>query len=371
MEVEALLYMKSGMTAFTVTKNNKPKIKIATTMKLTSTLVLFKNPLPLVLLCLCMFGFLSSAIAQEIKITDSGGSDITEINIQAEVGSSSEVWYMLGASNLSSNGVLTLTVGRASGPFSISTQSGGPYGNSISLNANSDGAIDQVPIYIKYEPTADATSHTDFISHTSEGITTKDLTLKGSTQGTLPVELTSFSAKRRQADVLLEWHTASESNNSHFEVEMAGSANAAFTKVDQVRSKAGNSSIAARYNYTHAGHRFSGTLYYRLKQVDLDGTYAYSKVVAVDMPSVAYASLHVAPNPLSEASKVYYTSTADGKATLVLHTTTGKRVYTQTIDVFAGHNMLQLPPFQQLSTGLYILTVEQEGQTYRVKIVKK
>ncbi|WP_162903178.1 T9SS type A sorting domain-containing protein [Taibaiella koreensis] len=94
----------------------------------------------------------------------------------------------------------------------------------------------------------------------------------------LPVSLTDFTAARKENSVQLSWATATEKNASHFEIERSqdGSQFAAVGKV-----AARNIATGASYSYTDntAG---AATVYYRLKNVDRDGSAEYSKVVVVE-----------------------------------------------------------------------------------------
>jgi hypothetical protein len=98
----------------------------------------------------------------------------------------------------------------------------------------------------------------------------------------LPVTLAAFTAQAVQnRDALLRWTTASEVNSARFEVERSLDGKS-FTKVGQLAAK-GNSTTASDYSFTDKGvaNLASGQVYYRLHQVDLDGTAAYSPVRVV------------------------------------------------------------------------------------------
>lgn len=101
----------------------------------------------------------------------------------------------------------------------------------------------------------------------------------------LPVELSRFSAKKKNSkDVLVEWATASENNVSHFEIEVSRSSGQynqnKFEKIGEVKAE-GNSAAEKQYNFIDAEQNKYGTHYYRLKTIDIDGRYAYSAVKAV------------------------------------------------------------------------------------------
>tara|TARA_R110000744_G_scaffold207198_1_gene325799 strand:+ start:3258 stop:3998 length:741 start_codon:yes stop_codon:yes gene_type:complete len=95
------------------------------------------------------------------------------------------------------------------------------------------------------------------------------------TQQTLPVDLTSFKAVRIEDNVRLEWTTASELNNDYFEVLKSYDGEAFFI-VGYVDGH-GTSSKVIDYSYTDSEPRQA---YYRLKQLDYDGQFEYSDVVA-------------------------------------------------------------------------------------------
>ncbi len=123
----------------------------------------------------------------------------------------------------------------------------------------------------------------------------------------LPVELTAFTGKWANGATDLNWATASESNSSHFVVERSTGRDAAFQAIGQVQS-AGNSSSLQAYKLrdAEAGAQGAAILYYRLRQVDVDGQQAYSPVVAVTVGKLQAATpqLSVYPNPTSDAKAV-------------------------------------------------------------------
>ncbi|MER2996173.1 T9SS type A sorting domain-containing protein [Pontibacter populi] len=111
----------------------------------------------------------------------------------------------------------------------------------------------------------------------------------------LPVELLSFKGKATQSGIELQWETASESNNDRFEVERSLDGKT-FDKIGSVDG-AGTTSTKQKYNYTDYVNR-AGIFYYRLRQVDFDGTDDYSKTIAVRLQSLpGGGKFAVYPNP--------------------------------------------------------------------------
>ncbi len=292
---------------------------------------------------------------------------LTEFSTDVNTPSASQT-YTVSGTNL--EGGITVA-GPATLEFKVSLDNTNFYRTlSVPLAAGAT-SIGETTIYVRYEP-AEAGPHSATITQSSPNATAVTLAANGSTsKSSLPVELISFQARSNANEVTLLWATASEKDNSHFEVEMAANPEAGFTRIGKVHSKAGTSSVTTnyllKYNLTSAG-----THYFRLKQVDLDGTATYSKVVAVETEgTLAGATVVVAPNPLNYNSKVVIAADADGKASLVLQSMAGKQLYQKTVAVSKGQNEVQLPLYDQLQNGLYILTVELQGQRYQVKVVKQ
>jgi len=115
----------------------------------------------------------------------------------------------------------------------------------------------------------------------------------------LPIELISFNATVQQAEVKLQWATASELNNDFFTIQRSQDAE---NWEDMVEVKgAGNSNERIDYETTD-GLPFLGISYYRLKQTDFDGQYTYSEVRRVEVTQ-GY-QLKVSPNPSSGAFRI-------------------------------------------------------------------
>ena len=116
----------------------------------------------------------------------------------------------------------------------------------------------------------------------------------------LPVTLGSFDVKTTEQANLLQWSSLTESNNTGFEVQQSvGHANG-FTKIGFVDSKAknGNSQTEIRYAFEDKNPVNGATVFYRLKQVDMDGKSSYSAIRTIK-PGEFNAAWKVYPNPSS------------------------------------------------------------------------
>lgn len=254
-------------------------------------------------------------------------------------------------------------------PFQIAqSDQESAYGTSLTIT--NSGSV-STTIYVRYRSLGNDPV-TSNITHASFGMTSVEAPVYGITLATLPVELISFTAEQQRNSTLLKWATASEKDNAYFDIEMSDNAAEGFTKIDKVESKVVNSNTLTKYTYKHLYAGKGGTRYYRLKQNDLNGTFKYSNVVSVEAESeVSGNSVRVAPNPLNYNSKVYFTAAASGKATLRLTAIAGKQVYQKEVDVQAGENEIQLPVYDTLKNGIYVLTIEVEGKRQQVKVVKQ
>ena len=112
-------------------------------------------------------------------------------------------------------------------------------------------------------------------------------------ESVLPVSLVHFTAQRQNTDVLLNWQTSSEENNKGFEVYRSIDG-INFSQIGFV-SGAGNSSVLLNYSYTDETE-LSGKIYYRLKQIDIDGNGKYSPIVYVNGSNDYAVSFY--PNPV-------------------------------------------------------------------------
>jgi hypothetical protein len=163
----------------------------------------------------------------------------------------------------------------------------------------------------------------------------------------LPVELTRFTAEPLGADALLKWATASEKNNDYFEVEASADGHT-FRPIGRV---AGYGTSAQAHDYQlidpAIAHYAANPVYYRLRQVDLNGTANYSPVRPVAV--AGQSGLTLFPNPTRAAATLL--GAAPGAAVVVFDAV-GRQVLATTADT-AGTAPLALPP--GLAVGVYVV----------------
>ncbi|MGI8893600.1 MAG: T9SS type A sorting domain-containing protein [Bacteroidia bacterium] len=181
----------------------------------------------------------------------------------------------------------------------------------------------------------------------------------------LPVELLSFDAQMKRREVEVKWTTATETNNDYFIVEKSSDA-LNFEAFAQVKG-AGNSVSLKNYN-TIDKFPFIGYNYYRLKQVDFDGKYEYSKTVAVNnIPSLLFA---LSPVPATDIITVYYNADVSEVCSIVLIDAQGRIILEKEIYTEEGYNIFNFD-ISDIAKGVYLMKIENKsGENYSSKMIK-
>jgi Secretion system C-terminal sorting domain len=183
----------------------------------------------------------------------------------------------------------------------------------------------------------------------------------------LPVDLVQFLANRNADEtVSLSWSTAQEVNSSYYDVERSADL-ASWTKLGSVAAK-GFSSVTVNYGYKDATP-LPGTGFYRLKMVDLDGKFKYSKVISVSSDPSTQA-LVIYSNPFTDEVRVKVNIAQADNLTLTITDMVGKSYLRQNYNAQAGDNFINLTP-SATAQGIYILHIR--GNTYdkTVKLLKQ
>jgi hypothetical protein len=190
--------------------------------------------------------------------------------------------------------------------------------------------------------------------------------------GPLPVELTEFTARNvRNKDAALAWRTASEKNNDHFDVERSFDGTA-FAKIGQV---AGHGSTLSPNSYalTDAGvaRLATGAVYYRLRQVDTDGTATYSPVRTVAFAQVANPAISLFPNPATAATQLDLTELPAGAYQVSVLDATGRTVLRHVLTAGSVH----LLDLSSCASGTFLVLVRGQnggsGSVFTKRLAKE
>ncbi|GAB2855340.1 hypothetical protein GCM10027044_13960 [Hymenobacter ruber] len=198
------------------------------------------------------------------------------------------------------------------------------------------------------------------------------LTVSNTTQP-LPVELVSFAAQRQGEAAYLTWATASEKNSAYFEAE-ASPDGTAFRPVGRVAAQ-GNSTQHHNYSLTDANltHYAAPLVYYRLRQVDQDGTASYSTVrtLAVSGAPVTFRAA-AWPNPAQPGvtTQLQVSGPDAGQPVeLTLTDAAGRVLARRTVSAASGP--MALPEADGRAAGVYLLRVRQGASQQMVRLLRK
>ena len=184
----------------------------------------------------------------------------------------------------------------------------------------------------------------------------------------LPIELVTFNGKSQGKRNLLNWTTASETNNDYFTVEKSPDA-LSFQPLTKVAG-AGNSSTTLNYS-TYDDNPINGVTYYRLKQTDYNGKFTYSSIISVNNSWTNVSVNNVRPNPTNDNINFDFYTSVSGKVTVQILDITGRLVENEIQNVTEGNSTLQ-GKMEDLSNGVYFLRVsfDKTGEVSVTKVVK-
>ena len=154
----------------------------------------------------------------------------------------------------------------------------------------------------------------------------------------LPVEFISFEPKCIDNQTVIKWTTAAEINNSHFEIQHSTDGNS-WSTIDSVQG-AGNSTTVINYEQPVKVNSNQEVDYYRLKQVDFDGTSAHSDIKTCSCGGgLGITSLY--PNPSDGEVNILINSTEGGTLSLKIYDAVGKLVLSNQTNIHQGTNLIQ------------------------------
>lgn len=185
--------------------------------------------------------------------------------------------------------------------------------------------------------------------------------------GALPVELSSFSSTVLNNNVILNWVTASELNNSGFDIERMSLATGDWKVAGNVSGN-GTTLLSSDYTFTDKNIT-SGRYNYRIKQIDFNGNFEFfnlSNEVEIGTPSKFELSQNY-PNPFNPETKIKYELPNDGFVSIKVFDNSGKEVAILVNEnVSAGYHTVNFKA-SSLSSGIYFYKFETEGF---VKVMK-
>ena len=171
---------------------------------------------------------------------------------------------------------------------------------------------------------------------------------------TLPITLSSFTVSMINNDYAnLQWVTSAELNNEYFDVQRSADGKT-FESIGRVE---GMGTSLVRHDYELNDEQpLDGMSYYRLKQVDFDGTSSYSPIQSLNNVQVVLTSddVNVFPNPATTEINVAVQMKKEGDQEIQIVDLAGRLVYSQTQNFYEGQNQFKMP-LDNLPTGFYFV----------------
>lgn len=182
-----------------------------------------------------------------------------------------------------------------------------------------------------------------------------------SDQSSLPVRLAMFDVTQEEQTALLKWSASDAENFARFEIERSPDAES-WTTIGREHAAGQGREIRQYTFHDLLSNVFSQRLYYRIKMIDLDNSYAYSPIKTIALK--ASAQLGIYPNPAERKSEIRLKIPGDlSSADLKIISLNGLEVYRKT---GVSGSSVKLP---DLPTGIYIISVDQGGHVLKEKIL--
>jgi hypothetical protein len=258
--------------------------------------------------------------------------------------------------NVSTGGSVTLiTGGGAAGSSYVWTANG------VTLAGQTTATITQNPIVTTRYVVSGITAQGSCASSVAVVITVNNIPL--------PVELISFTAQWNEKMPTLFWVTAMEKNSAYFDIERSYDGRT-FSAIGK-REAAGTTSSRTNYQFVDDKLRqgTTATVYYRLRQVDVDGTFVYSPVRTLRVAGAAQVfNAEAFPNPYDKTMSVQFNAFGTDAVTLTVRNVLGQTVLTKTVIAAAGVHKEEISEAGALPLGMYYLTIRQGGQQQVVRV---
>lgn len=196
----------------------------------------------------------------------------------------------------------------------------------------------------------------------------------GSQPSPLPVELVEFTGyhDEQQYVNVLNWKTASELNNDYFVVQRSLDG-VNFINVGQIEGK-GTTNEETNYSFIDENPAV-GRNYYRLRQVDFDGSSEFSDVISIDVKGVALTTkiINYYPNPTMGKLNIEMQVADDGTYDLTIVDVTGKVVYHGRLDVVRANRHIIEVDATDFAQGAYIINMVERsrGDSHQLKFIKQ
>lgn len=196
----------------------------------------------------------------------------------------------------------------------------------------------------------------------ADGFFIDNLKLVKSTTSLLPVSWIDFTAQKSSNTSVLHWTAGFDGKFDHYEIQRSANGTD-FATIGSVAKDGGNAYIDET--------PLNGANYYRMKAVDVDGVYSYSKMVLVNFDNIN-ASISYYPNPVQNILNVVTNNTKNETLNFEISSLTGQVVYSERHSLSAGSNRVQIDT-HGFANGVYVLKIKDGNNSLRsvMKVMKQ
>ena len=196
-------------------------------------------------------------------------------------------------------------------------------------------------------------------------------------ENSLPVELTSFTLSSSGKGINLAWSTATESNNLGWDVESSSQnsevSSQKWTKIGFVAGK-GTTTESQSYEFQVESSKFNATgLQFRLKQIDLDGSVSYSKILTYTEIPTVFGVRQNYPNPFNPTTNIRFDLPKSANVKIVVSNILGQQIAVVADREFSAGTNIEVPfNAANLASGLYYytITVDHKSVTKTMMLMK-
>jgi|GEM_PF-1117737 len=183
----------------------------------------------------------------------------------------------------------------------------------------------------------------------------------------LPISILDFSGKLNGTKVDLFWSTSSESNSDRFDVERSTDG-INFSPIGTVKAK-GTSSVTSHY-VSADPLPVKGMNYYRLKMIDKDGAYIYSKTIAIQVNKAEDMTVKIMPNPFTSKLDIYINLPRNSDVTIDFVDMNGIAVLTKKVKGYKGYNWFSFSDLDKVPSAAYMLKLSTDDGIVTQKLIK-
>lgn len=183
----------------------------------------------------------------------------------------------------------------------------------------------------------------------------------------LLVELLYFRASFATSANVLEWSTATETDSDYFTIEKSTNG-IHFQELERIKA-AGNSNTVLVYHFNDE-NPLTGNNYYRLKQMDMNGSFHYSSIISVHSRARNINQFAFGPNPLEGFLNLFYSLEADGFVEVKIISLEGYYIYSSIVESRKGLNVLTINDLEDLNPGMYNLYIFSNSEIISKRLIK-